>query len=91
MDVDILKPDTGALQIERALQSSSRGTSSSERQESSGVVTTEMGIESRHYTEPVSEGEEDEEMDLAPGTLLCSLVYNAHSLFQFQRETKARG
>ncbi|PSR83226.1 hypothetical protein PHLCEN_2v5788 [Hermanssonia centrifuga] len=66
MDVDILKPDTGALQIERPLQSSSRGTSSSERQESSGVVTPEMGIESRHYTEPVSEGEEDEEMDLAP-------------------------
>ncbi|KAI0346258.1 SPX-domain-containing protein [Trametopsis cervina] len=67
MDVDILKPDTGALQIERPSHSHtpsmSRG-SNSERHSSSGAVTPE---ESRQpYAEPVSEGEEDEEMDLAP-------------------------
>ncbi|KAH9944864.1 SPX-domain-containing protein [Amylocystis lapponica] len=62
MDTDILKPDTGALTIERPLQSSSKGTS--DRQGSSGINTPEH----HHlaYTEPVSEGEEDEEMDLAP-------------------------
>ncbi|KAI0806025.1 SPX-domain-containing protein [Irpex lacteus] len=66
MDVDILKPDTGALQIERPTHShtpTSRG-SNSDRQESSGILTPE---DSRQpYAEPVSEGEEDEEMDLAP-------------------------
>ncbi|EKM58443.1 uncharacterized protein PHACADRAFT_252767 [Phanerochaete carnosa HHB-10118-sp] len=66
MDVDILKPDTGALQIERPLHSSSRGTSGSERQASgsSGVLTPEHPPQT--YAEPVSEGEEDEPLDLAP-------------------------
>ncbi|KAH9856656.1 SPX-domain-containing protein [Lenzites betulinus] len=60
MEVDILKPDTGALVIERPLQSSSKGTSS--RTGTSGQTTPERG----HYAEPVSEGEEDEAMDMAP-------------------------
>ncbi len=62
MDVDILKPDTGVVTIERPTQSSSKGTSS----RTSGQTTPER----MHYTEPVSEGEdEDEGMDLAPGEL----------------------
>ena len=60
MEVDILKPDTGVVTIERPLHmSSSKGTSS--RAVTSGQTTPER----MHYTEPVSEGEE-EEMDLAP-------------------------
>ncbi|KAI0635587.1 SPX-domain-containing protein [Trametes polyzona] len=60
MEVDILKPDTGALVIERPLQSSSKGTSS--RTGTSGQTTPER----MQYAEPVSEGEEDEAMDMAP-------------------------
>ena len=62
MDVDILKPDTGAVQIERPVHSS-RGTSSSERHGSgsSGIATPELGTRNP-YAEPVSEGEEDEDM-----------------------------
>lgn len=76
MDVDILKPDTGALQIERPTHShtpTSRG-SNSDRQGSSGALTPE---EARHpYAEPVSEGEEDEDMDLTPGKIsILSAVY----------------
>ncbi|EJF64806.1 SPX-domain-containing protein [Dichomitus squalens LYAD-421 SS1] len=60
MEVDILKPDTGVVTIERPLHtSSSKGTSSGAG--TSGKTTPER----MHYTEPVSEGEE-EEMDLAP-------------------------
>ncbi len=61
MEVDILKPDTGVVTIERPLHSSSKGTSS--RAGTSGQTTPERV----QYTEPVSEGEDDEEMDLAPG------------------------
>ncbi|KAI0368818.1 SPX-domain-containing protein [Pilatotrama ljubarskyi] len=60
MEVDILKPDTGALIIERPLQSSSKGTSS--RAGTSGQTTPER----IQYAEPVSEGEEDEDMDMVP-------------------------
>lgn len=56
MDIDILKPSTGYLSVERP--SSSKG--SPERQ-SSGDITP-----SQAYAEPVSEGEEDEVMDMAP-------------------------
>ena len=69
MEVDILKPDTGALVIERPLQSSSKGTSS--RAGTSGQTTPER----IQYAEPVSEGEEDEAMDMAPGELShCSIM-----------------
>lgn len=56
MDIDILKPSTGYLSVERP--SSSKG--SPERQ-SSGDNTP-----SQAYAEPVSEGEEDEAMDMVP-------------------------
>ncbi|KAI0707185.1 SPX-domain-containing protein [Earliella scabrosa] len=59
MEVDILKPDTGVVTIERPLHSSSKGSSS--RAGTSGQTTPER----MQYTEPVSEGE-DEEMDMAP-------------------------
>lgn len=68
MDTDILKPDTGALTIERPMQaSSSKGTSevSTGGPKSSGVTTPDDMHPT--YVEPVSEGEEDEAMDLAPG------------------------
>ncbi|EED84275.1 predicted protein [Postia placenta Mad-698-R] len=66
MDTDILKPDTGSLTIERPLQTSSKGTSElSTGRESSGDATPEHGRVV--YVEPVSEGEEDEDMDMAPG------------------------
>ncbi|EPT01373.1 hypothetical protein FOMPIDRAFT_124628 [Fomitopsis schrenkii] len=67
MDTDILKPDTGALTIERPMQaSSSKGTSevSTGGPKSSGVTTPDDMHPT--YVEPVSEGEEDEAMDLAP-------------------------
>ncbi|KAF9818582.1 hypothetical protein IEO21_02687 [Rhodonia placenta] len=65
MDTDILKPDTGSLTIERPLQTSSKGTSElSTGRESSGDATPEHGRVV--YAEPVSEGEEDEDMDMAP-------------------------
>ncbi|KAI0925881.1 hypothetical protein AcW1_008195 [Taiwanofungus camphoratus] len=63
MDTDILKPDTGALTIERPMHVSSKGTSASE-QRSSGVTTPENVRVA--YTEPLSEGEEDEERELLP-------------------------
>lgn len=56
VDIDILKPSTGYLSVERP--SSSKG--SPERQ-SSGDNTP-----SQAYAEPVSEGEEDESMDMVP-------------------------
>lgn len=63
MDTDILKPNTGYLSIERPSQVNSKGTS--ERQ-SSGILTPDADIAANQYTEPVSDGEEDEEMDVAP-------------------------
>lgn len=60
MDIDILKPDTGYLSvIERPAAASSKGSSS--RQPSTGSDSPEF----EGYTEPLSEGEE-EEMDIAP-------------------------
>ena len=93
MDVDILKPDTGALQIERPLHSASR-TSGSDRQgsSSSGVLTPERS--SQAYAEPVSEGEEDEDLDLTPGE---SLVVDLPSMLTgpfeqiSQRRRRAHG
>ncbi|KAL4257594.1 Vacuolar Transporter Chaperone Complex Subunit [Pleurotus pulmonarius] len=61
MDTDILKPNTGYLSvIERPSHissgSGSKGTSS----------RTSVESQTPQYTEPLSEGEEDEEIDLAP-------------------------
>ncbi|KAG8213257.1 putative vacuolar transporter chaperone 4 [Butyriboletus roseoflavus] len=58
MDTDILKPSTGYLTVERPLASSSRASLDQGR---SGETTP-----SQTYAEPVSEGEEDEVMDLTP-------------------------
>lgn len=63
MDTDILKPNTGYLSIERPSQANSKGTS--ERQ-SSGNLTPDADLSATQYTEPVSDGEEDEEMDIGP-------------------------
>ncbi|KAL0060185.1 vacuolar transporter chaperone [Marasmius tenuissimus] len=59
MDTDIQKPDTGYLSvIERPAGSHSRGSST---QVSSGETSPRV-----KYSEPLSEGEEDEDMDRAP-------------------------
>jgi len=60
MDTDILKPDTGYLTIiERPTQSSAGSSSkgTTEHQPSSGSRSPRFSVD---YTEPVSEGEEDE-------------------------------
>jgi len=54
MDIDILKPDTGTVQIERPTHSATPSAS-----ESPEAHTPEP--ERRPYTEPLSEGEEDDE------------------------------
>ncbi|KAG1725177.1 VTC domain-containing protein [Suillus paluster] len=53
MDTDILEPNTGYLTVERPAKSAP--------EQQSGVLSPVHS-----YVEPVSEGEEDEEMDLAP-------------------------
>lgn len=58
MDVDILKPDTGYLSVIERPSSASKGSS---RQASTGSYSPEF----HPYTEPVSEGEE-EDMNTAP-------------------------
>lgn len=63
MDTDILKPDTGSVPFERKSGPPSRLHSV---EGSSGLQTPDRRSTGQHYTEPVSEGEEDEEMDLAP-------------------------
>jgi len=63
VDTDILKPDTGSVPFERISAPHSRLAST---EASSGHLTPETRNSGPHYTEPVSEGEEDEEMDLAP-------------------------
>ena len=57
VDTDILKPSTGYLTAERPLASPSRLSLELGR---SGDTTPS------HYAEPISEGEEDEAMDLVP-------------------------
>ncbi|KAG8912511.1 vacuolar transporter chaperone, partial [Tulasnella sp. 417] len=63
MDVDIRKPDTGALtiQINRPTSATQSTTSASPVPES----PAEEGLEFGKYTEPLSEGEEDEDMGQA--------------------------
>ena len=63
VDTDILKPDTGSVPFERISAPHSRLAST---EASSGHLTPETRNSGHQYTEPVSEGEEDEEMDLAP-------------------------
>lgn len=64
MDTDILKPNTGYLSIERpSAISSSKGTSG---HQSSDFGTPDPDLIPGSYTEPVSDGEEDEDMDIVP-------------------------
>ena len=63
VDTDILQPDTGSVPFERKSGTPSRLHSA---EGSSGVQTPDRRSTGNQYTEPVSEGEEDEEMDLAP-------------------------
>lgn len=63
MDTDILKPNTGYQTIERPSQSSSKGNSD---RQSSGALTPEADLTANRYSEPVSDGEEDEDMDIGP-------------------------
>jgi hypothetical protein len=62
VDIDIRKPDTGAVHIDRP---SAQGwhTATHSRQTSQSVSPIE--VEQPPYTEPLSEGEEDEEEDVA--------------------------
>ncbi|CAK5268319.1 unnamed protein product [Mycena citricolor] len=71
MDTDILKPDMGYLAvIERPAQpstlSSTRQGSDHEASGSQSPIDDDEGKKKNAYNEPESEGEEDEERDLAP-------------------------
>lgn len=59
VDIDILKPDTGKMHIERPTHSATPSAV-----ESPEITTPEP--ERRHYTEPISEGEDDDEYAVAP-------------------------
>lgn len=62
MDVDITKPDTGFGSVSRP-----HSTRSPSERPSSGVHTPDgPDAEGETYAEPLSEGEGDEDMDLAP-------------------------
>ncbi|KAK0204808.1 VTC domain-containing protein [Desarmillaria ectypa] len=62
MDTDILKPDTGYLSIIERPSTISFSKGSFEQRDSSHSRTPPH----HNYVEPVSEGEEDENMDVAP-------------------------
>ena len=66
MDTDIRKPDTGKVQIDRPSASTSNITPSHSRLTSQSItpVTGDMEPE-RPYTEPLSEGEDEDEDDIA--------------------------
>ncbi|KAA1467736.1 SPX-domain-containing protein [Dentipellis sp. KUC8613] len=67
MDVDILKPNTGFMTVARphSSQPSSRG--GTERLGSSGAPSPDADTERRTaYVEPLSEGEDEEPLDMAP-------------------------
>lgn len=61
VDIDILKPDSGKMHIERPSHSNSASTSG-------GVspIASTPDLQQRRYTEPVSEGEEDDDYAVAP-------------------------
>ncbi len=63
VDTDILKPDTGYLQvIERPTHTASTSSKGSGRR----TPSTGSSIEETPYTEPVSEGEDDDDMEGTP-------------------------
>ncbi|KAF8340303.1 SPX-domain-containing protein [Cantharellus anzutake] len=65
MDTDIRKPDRGAMLIERPQSSHTPTTSSQSPQLETPAAADQDEPVFGSYTEPVSEGEEDENMDLA--------------------------
>jgi hypothetical protein len=66
-NTDIKKPDTGALHLERPHPSSHTPTTASRSPPEPLTPYHELAEPAfGSYTEPVSEGEEDEQMDLAP-------------------------
>ncbi|KAG2351969.1 SPX-domain-containing protein [Suillus spraguei] len=62
MEIDILKPNTGYLTVERP----TKNTPDLQSGLLSPLSPDSSGSPVHSYIEPVSEGEEDEEMDLAP-------------------------
>lgn len=64
VDTDILKPNQGYLSVARPANTSSKGTS--DQTSSSSGVNTPENLAPPRYSEPVSDGEEDEDMDRAP-------------------------
>ena len=64
VDVDILKPNSGFLTVERPQHTLSRSASERLGTGSSGLTTPDT--DKAAYVEPESEGEEDEAIDLAP-------------------------
>lgn len=60
MDVDITKPNMGFMTVERP------HTRTPSERRSSGAPTPDATDADRTYAEPLSEGEDDEAMDLAP-------------------------
>lgn len=68
MDTDIRKPDKGAMHIDRPHSTSQPSSLSPTNSTQSPTLPSPGGEEPLFgsYTEPVSEGEEDENMDVAP-------------------------
>ncbi|KAF8519535.1 SPX-domain-containing protein [Gautieria morchelliformis] len=91
MDIDILKPDTGAAHFERPSHTSSASTSSSPHAQTP-----------QPYAEPLSEGEEDEEVAIAiardedktagldPAAATEAISYRESFLQQKAREDEAK-
>jgi hypothetical protein len=97
VDVDILKPDTGYLSvIERPSTIVSKGTS---RQSSSGSHSPST----HSYTEPLSEGEEDDDADLSVAKdedkrtglsgdeVKAAIAYREQMLKERREEDEAKG
>jgi vacuolar transporter chaperone complex subunit 4 len=66
MDTDIRKPDKGAMHIDRPHSTSQPSSLSPTSSTLSPALTPGEDPPFGSYTEPVSEGEEDENMDVAP-------------------------
>ncbi|KAG8988494.1 vacuolar transporter chaperone [Tulasnella sp. JGI-2019a] len=65
MDTDIRKPDTGAVQINRPLSSVTSAANSSTPEDADSPTLNDNPLAFGSYTEPLSEGEEDDETGLA--------------------------
>ena len=99
MDTDIRKPDTGAVQISRPASANvSTETSATPDLLSPSSETQQFG----EYTEPLSEGEEDEDLDqtvaedeegragLTKGQAMAAIKYRNEMLEQTRAKEKMR-